>query len=174
MSRLKRLVGVLVLLVVFAVWANMRLSAPIAPTMSEPSSIYLEKGASVSSAYEQLAQISQKNGGRLTAFQIKLLAWVSLRASNYKVGEYEFDNKASLSELLTRLATGKITQRKIRIAEGVTWREIKQAFAKADLTHDAQDLSMSELVKAVGITEPNNPQSIEGLIFPDTYLYRKG
>ena len=95
MSRLKRLVGVLVLLVVFAVWANMRLSAPIAPAMSEPSSIYLEKGASVSSAYEQLAQISQKNGGRLTAFQIKLLAWVSLRASNYKVGENEFDNKAS-------------------------------------------------------------------------------
>lgn len=174
MSRLKRLVGVLVLLVVFAVWANMRLSAPIAPTMNEPNSIYLEKGASVSSAYEQLAQISQKNGGRLTAFQIKLLAWVSLRASNYKVGEYEFDNKASLSELLTRLSTGKITQRKIRIAEGVTWREIKQTFAKADLTHDAQDLSMSELVKAVGITEPNNPQSIEGLIFPDTYLYRKG
>jgi len=174
MSWLRRLAGVLVLLVIFAVWANMRLSTPIAPSMSEPNSIYLEKGAGASSAYEQLAQISQKNGGRLTAFQIKLLAWVSLRANGYKVGEYEFDSKATLSELLTRLSTGKITQRKIRIAEGVTWREIKQAFAKADLTHDAQDLSMVDLVKAVGITEPNNPQSIEGLVFPDTYLYRKG
>ena len=174
MNGLKRLAAVLVLLVVFVIWANMRLSAPIAPAMSEPSSIYLEKGASAQSAFDQMAQLSDKNGGTFSAFQIKLLAWVSLRANNYKVGEYEFDSKATLSELLTRLSTGKITQRKVRIAEGVTWREIKQSFAKADLTHDAQDLSMSDLVKAVGITEPNNPQSIEGLIFPDTYLYRKG
>ncbi len=171
---LKRAAGVLVLLVVFAIWASMRLSAPIAPSMGEPKSIYLEKGASSGSAYEQLAQLSQKNGGNFSNFQIKFLAWVSLRASNYKVGEYEFDAKASLGELLTRLSTGKVTQRKLRIAEGVTWREIKKELAKADLNHDAQELSMADLVKAVGITEPNNPSSIEGLVFPDTYMYRKG
>jgi UPF0755 protein len=33
---------------------------------------------------------------------------------------------------------------------------------------------MPELVKALDIREPNNPQSIEGLVFPDTYMYRKG
>ena len=173
-NRSKAVVVAVAVVAVFAIWANLRLSARIAPTMSAPQSIYLEKGASASTAFEQLAQISDKNGGGFSAFQIKLLAWVSARASNYKVGEYEFDNKATLSDMLSRLSLGKITQRKIRIAEGVTWREIKKEFAKADLNHDAQDMSMEDLVKAVGITEPNNPPSIEGLVFPDTYMYRKG
>ncbi len=174
MKWIKHLIGLVVLLVIVVVWANTRLSAPIAPTLPEPQSIYLEKGDSAQSAYNQLAKISQANGGQLSAFQVKLLAWLSLRANDYKMGEYEFDSKATLSQLLTRLSKGQITQRKIRIAEGVTWREIKQAFAKADLQHDAQDLSDADLVKVVGITEPADAKSIEGLIFPDTYLYRKG
>lgn len=174
MKWLKRLAGLVILVVVLAVWANLRLSAPIAPTLTEPQSIYLEKGASNAVAFEQLAQISQKNGGNFSVWQMKLLSWVSLRAGNYKVGEYEFDRKATLGELLKRLANGQITQRKIRIAEGKTWNEIKKDFAKAELTHDAQNLPMSELVKAANISEPSNPQSIEGVIFPDTYLYRKG
>ena len=174
MKWFKRLLGVALLLLIFAIWANMRLSAPVAPTMAEPQSIYLERGEAAQSAYDQLAKISQANGGKLSAFQVKLLATLTGRSSNYNVGEYEFDSKATLSQLLTRLSKGQITQRKIRIAEGVTWREIKQAFAKADLQHDAQDLSDADLVRAVGITEPADAKSIEGLIFPDTYLYRKG
>ena len=174
MKWFKRLLGVAVLLIIFAIWANMRLSAPIAPTMNEPQSIYLERGEAAQSAYDQLGKISQANGGKLSAFQVKLLAWLTMRSNDYKMGEYEFDSKATLSQLLTRLSKGQITQRRIRIAEGVTWREIKQAFAKADLQHDAQDLNDADLVKAVGITEPADAKSIEGLIFPDTYLYRKG
>ncbi len=174
MKWFKRLLGVAVLLIIFAIWANMRLSAPIAPTMTEPQSIYLERGEAAQSAYDQLGKISQANGGKLSAFQVKLLAWLTMRSNDYKMGEYEFDSKATLSQLLTRLSKGQITQRRIRIAEGVTWREIKQAFAKADLQHDAQDLNDADLVKAVGITEPADAKSIEGLIFPDTYLYRKG
>ena len=170
MKWFKRLLGLAVLLVIFAVWANTRLSAPVAPKLAEPTSIYLEKGDAAQSAYDQLGKISQANGGSLSAFQVKLLAWLSMRSGNYKVGEYEFDSKATLSQLLTRLSKGQITQRKIRIAEGVTWREIKQTFAKADLEHDAQNLSDADLVKAVGITEPADAKSIEGLIFPDTYL----
>ena len=174
MKWFKRLLGLAVLLVILAVWANMRLSAPVAPKLAEPTSIYMEKGDAAQSAYDQLGKISQTNGGSLSAFQVKLLAWLSMRAGNYKVGEYEFDGKATLSQLLTRLSKGQITQRKIRIAEGVTWREIKQAFAKAELEHDAQNLNDTDLVKAVGITEPADAKSIEGLIFPDTYMYRKG
>ena len=174
MKWFKRLLGLAVLLVIFAVWANTRLSESVAPKLAEPTSIYLEKGDAAQSAYDQLGKISQANGGSLSAFQVKLLAWLSMRSGNYKVGEYEFDGKATLSQLLTRLSKGQITQRKIRIAEGVTWREIKQTFAKADLEHDAQNLSDADLVKAVGITEPADAKSIEGLIFPDTYMYRKG
>lgn len=82
--------------------------------MAEPQSIYLERGDAAQSAYDQLGKISQANGGKLSAFQIKLLATLTGRSSNYKVGEYEFDSKATLSELLTRLSKGQITQRRIR------------------------------------------------------------
>ena len=44
MKWFKRLLGVALLLLIFAIWANMRLSAPVAPTMAEPQSIYLERG----------------------------------------------------------------------------------------------------------------------------------
>ena len=164
MKWFKRLLGVALLLLIFAIWANMRLSAPVAPTMAEPQSIYLERGEAAQSAYDQLAKISQANGGKLSAFQVKLLATLTGRSSNYKVGEYEFDSKATLSQLLTRLSKGQITQRKIRIAEGVTWREIKQAFAKADLQHDAQDLSDADLVKAVGITDTTYRDAHQSLL----------
>ena len=170
----KRFIGIVILLVIMVIWASTRLSAPVAPKLSEPTSIYLEKGDAAQSAFDQLGKISENNGGKLSSFQIKLLAWLTFRSSNYRVGEYEFDNKATLSELLNRLSKGQITQRKVRIAEGANWREIKQAFAKAQLEHDAQSLSDAELVKAVGISEPADAKNIEGLIFPDTYLYRKG
>ena len=66
-------------------------------------SIYLSV-VKLQSAYDQLAKISQANGGKLSAFQVKLLGPLTGRSSNYKVGEYEFDSKATLSQLLTRLS----------------------------------------------------------------------
>ena len=55
MKWIKHLISLVVLLVIVVVWANTRLSAPIAPTLPEPQSIYLEKGDSAQSAYNQLA-----------------------------------------------------------------------------------------------------------------------
>lgn len=177
MRWLRRVSGFLMvvgLLGAVVLWGMMRLGSPVAPELVQPKSVFLEKGAGSVAAFEQLAEISQKHGGGLSAWQIRVLALASGQASNFKVGEYEFDARATLGELLGRMVAGKVTQRKVRLAEGVTWREIRRELAKADLVHDAQGVSGLELLKLIGVSESLGATNVDGLLFPDTYFYRKG
>ena len=165
-----RLLPVLVLLIVLAVWGLLRLSSSIADPLRSPLSLSVNQGDGASSVSDQLAELSKKNGGSLSSFEIQALAFLTGRSGDFKAGDYEFPATASLNQVLNKLSRGEVVAPRIRIPEGVTWREIKTVLAKAELEHDTQNLDAAQVASLLNV----NARSIEGMLFPDTYQYRKG
>jgi UPF0755 protein len=88
-----------------------------------------------------------------------------------KAGGYELVRGDSLWTLLTRMSRGDVTQREIAFIEGWTWRQIKSVVTRhSEVTQTIVDMDDAEVLKAIGADETH----IEGLFFPDTYLFAKG
>ena len=73
-----------------------------------------------------------------------------------KAGEYLIDKPMSLIELAQLLSSGKIYQRKLTVAEGLTSQQIKNILLQNDLlSNDVQDIQ-------------------EGSFLPETYTFSRG
>lgn len=169
-QKLKLFISVLSLLAVIAVWATFRLFSPFADKASAPLTLTVNPSDSTFVIANQLAELSQKNGGTLSSLEIRTLALLMGGTKDIKAGDYEFSATTKLNQVLNKLFKGNVVAHTIRIPEGVTWREIKQALSTADLEHNAQNLDVAQAAQALKIDAP----SIEGMVFPDTYQYRKG
>jgi UPF0755 protein len=106
--------------------------------------------------------------GRL---QFEALARALGRAQDVKAGSYELTAAPTPLELLDKLTRGDVTQGDVRFIEGWTFRQLRAALdGSAFVRHDGQGLGEAELLKKIGASETR----IEGLFFPDTYLFSKG
>ncbi|MGB5108193.1 MAG: endolytic transglycosylase MltG [Formosimonas sp.] len=171
MNRLKKLRPLIVLLLVFFTWMALRLHASIGEaTLTNKPILTVNPGEGASAVADKLAAISKANGGSLSAIEISLLATLTGHSNDFKPGDYEIPLKLSLTQTFNKLAKGDIIPTRVRLPEGVTWREIKAVLAKAELEHDAQNLDVAQAAQALNI----NAESIEGMLFPDTYQYHKG
>nr|WP_133619608.1 endolytic transglycosylase MltG [Hydromonas duriensis]TDR31882.1 UPF0755 protein [Hydromonas duriensis] len=155
------------LLIIF--WGATRLASPLGDK-GQTQTLTIAKGAGASTVAEQLAKMSRASGGSVTAFEIETLSLLTGRSNDYKMGDYDINPKASLSSILDKIARGEIAPLKIRIAEGATWAQIKSVLLKADMQHDAQELDVKQLATVLKL----DTASAEGMIFPDTYQYRRG
>ncbi|MBV7388622.1 endolytic transglycosylase MltG [Pasteurellaceae bacterium TAE3-ERU1] len=90
-----------------------------------------------------------------------------------KAGTYSLQGVNNLSELLTRLASGKEAQFAYRVGEGDTAKQVLAALASA--AHLSQDQRESEtaLYHALGLPA-ESPAKLEGWLYPDTYHYTAG
>lgn len=91
-----------------------------------------------------------------------------------KAGEYLLSGSMSPKVLLEVLTSGKVYLHKLTIPEGYTVKQIAAAVEKAGLG-DAQrltKLALSPKAPArMGL--PDAPPTLEGYLFPDTYLFEK-
>ncbi|GHA68083.1 lipoprotein [Formosimonas limnophila] len=160
----------LVALLVLTSWFTLRLYSDLGESNKTKPTLTIKEGEGASVVAEQLSNIAEKNGGSISAAEIQLLAFLTGNGKKFKAGEYEISPNTSLSNIFGKLVRGEVIPTRVRIPEGVTWREIKAVLAKADLTHDAQNFDVAQAAQALNINAP----SIEGMIFPDTYQYSKG
>jgi UPF0755 protein len=99
------------------------------------------------------------------------MARLSGRDKLIKAGGYEALAGDTPWLLLERLARGDVNQRQITFVEGWTFRQIRQALREnADVKQTLGDIDDAELAHRLGSDAP----SMEGLIFPDTYLFTPG
>jgi UPF0755 protein len=167
MALFRKLIGTSVIVSVaalggFSYWSKQ----PI--TTGEPSIDFtVAPGSSVGAAAQQIASA----GVPVNPFLFALLARVTGKASRIKAGSYELKPDTTPRRLLTQLVRGEFAQESVTIIEGWTFRQMRQALAAArTLRHDTADLSDKELVAKIA---PGFKQ-LEGLFFPDTYLFAKG
>ncbi|WP_305075552.1 endolytic transglycosylase MltG [Propionivibrio sp.] len=90
--------------------------------------------------------------------------------ASIKAGSYEITRGESLLDLLKKLTRGDVTLSEIVFPEGWTFRQIRERLdAHPDVTHASTGLSDMEIMRLIGA----DGESLEGWIFPDTYLFAK-
>ena len=116
------------------------------------------------------AQAMAAAGIGIPPWQFALLGRLAGKDRNIQAGSYEVGTGVSAWQLLQKLTYGDVTQTRIVIVEGKTFRDLRaQLDAHPDLRHETAGLSDTEILALIGATE-SHP---EGLFFPDTYLFAR-
>jgi UPF0755 protein len=102
-----------------------------------------------------------------------LYAWFRLsgQSRQMRAGSYEIASGTSPQRLLNMLVRGEESLRTVTLVEGWSWRQVRQALAKAEnLKPDSQSLTDEALMAQLG----RAGVAPEGRFYPDTYSYAKG
>jgi UPF0755 protein len=103
------------------------------------------------------------------------LLWLWFRASGkapqMRAGNYSIERGITPQQLLERMLRGESVMEVVRITEGWTFKQMREALAQApSLKATTKDMSDAQIMAALGL--PNVPA--EGRFFPDTYHYSRG
>jgi UPF0755 protein len=101
--------------------------------------------------------------------------WLFFRASGkapqMRAGSYSIERGITPPQLLERMIKGESVMEVVRITEGWTFQQMRDALAQAPaLKPTTKDMSEAQIMAALGL--PNVPA--EGRFFPDTYHYSRG
>ncbi|AWB33238.1 endolytic transglycosylase MltG [Orrella marina] len=103
-----------------------------------------------------------------------LLARLTEKDRLIKAGGYQIQTGDSLWQVLDKMARGEVTQRQVALIEGWTVPQIAQALANhpdIETTIDPVTLhDQKALAKRLGL----DTEHVEGLLFPDTYVFPVG
>ena len=99
------------------------------------------------------------------------LARLTGQASRLKAGSYAADPASTPWSLLDKIARGAVLQFSLVIPEGWTVAQMRAAMAaNRNLKSTLAEAGEAEILAAIGATE----RRLEGLFFPDTYLFPCG
>jgi len=113
----------------------------------------------------------EKSGIQMRRYEFELLARVLRHERDLKAGSYELAQPMTPLELLDKLTRGDVTQAEVRLIEGWTFAQFREALdASADLKHDTTGMADAQVLGRLQAPETHP----EGLFFPDTYLFARG
>ena len=102
------------------------------------------------------------------------LARLTGQDRSIKAGGYQIQQGDSLVDVVRRMAEGDVTQRRVAFIEGWTTKQIMQALAEhpdVNQTIEAELLANQRaLASRLGVEQ----ERLEGLLFPDTYVFAVG
>jgi UPF0755 protein len=145
------------------------LDQPLALSAKGPGQV-VELNVPAGSSARSVASAAAQAGVRAPDWA--LFAWFRLSGQSrlIKAGSYEFAPGTTPRSLLDKLVRGEQALRSVTFVEGWTFRQVRQALAKAErLKPEVQALDDARLMAALG--RPG--VAPEGRFFPDTYAYAK-
>jgi UPF0755 protein len=164
MSKLKILLVLIVVLVLFAVGAKLALSSYLVSNLALDTNAHelnVEKGASLINIVNRLA-----NDGVVQSPEILLVYARITDKTNIKSGYYELVPPLSHQQLLDKLVDGDIKQYALALIEGWT---VKQVMQKLNTTQYLVKVLDGKIPESIAF-EGGSP---EGWLFPDTYNFDK-
>lgn len=142
-------------------WSNQPLTL-----RSSPLDFRIVAGSSLRSAITQMRDA----GVTVEPSLLSLLARASRADTAIKAGSYSINEGATPRQLLDKLLKGKVTQGELTLVEGWTFNQWRARLDRhSDLRHDTAGLSETQLLESLGA----RGLSLEGQLFPDTYLFDK-
>jgi UPF0755 protein len=98
-----------------------------------------------------------------------LLRWI--KRGKLKAGEYRFEGDATLVEVYARIARGDVYTKAVTIPEGASIFEVAARLEQAGLGD--RQIFLNAAVSQKGLVADLDPKarSLEGFLFPDTYLF---
>jgi UPF0755 protein len=171
MTMLHRLLGLLIILISFAIaWLMMELrqfeETPLA--LPDQGINYLvEPGTH----FNKLAQDLQHRGIIGNALYLQLLARWEKKAHLIKAGEYHIIAGTTPPRLLEQLVSGKVTTYSLTLVEGWTFHQMLEAIrTNQAIKQTLEGLSDEEIMRRLG-HEGEHP---EGRFLADTYHFPRG
>ena len=136
------------------------------PMRHEMSDFTVERGFSM----RQTAGAIVDSGVDIHPEVLYWLARGTGKANSIVAGSYEMYRGVTPWQLMLKLSLGDVSQGRITLTEGWTFRQVRQAIeALPDLQQDTAGISEAELLRLIEAPYAH----AEGLFFPDTYLYDK-
>lgn len=134
--------------------------------------IDIPRGSSVKTVITRLEQ-SQIDVNPLI---FTLYARYTGKATQLKAGAYEIKQGQTALDILNMMSNGDVSRRSVLFVEGWNYRQIRQVIAShSDIKQTLGDMSDSDLLKKLGVpAELTDRNSLEGLLFPDTYVFTPG
>lgn len=133
---------------------------------SSPLDFRIAAGSSLHSAITQMREA----GIEINPTLLGWLARAHRADTAIKAGSYAVKEGTTPHQLLDKLLKGKVTQGDLTLVEGWTFRQWRARLDRhPNLRHDTQGLSEAQIIERLGLTAP----SLEGLLYPDTYLFDK-
>lgn len=167
MKWFSRLLVVLLSLAVVAMAAAWWwLSRPL-PLRAERVEVSIEPGTNP----REVARLWREAG--VQAHPELLYQWFrwSGQARRIRAGSYEIEQGATARSLLDKMVRGDEALENLRLIDGWTFRQVRQAVAAApNLKQTIGGLSDAQVAAALGL--PGGV--VEGHLFPDTYAYSRG
>lgn len=112
-------------------------------------------------------KIIDKSGKR----KLVLLAKISGNAGRMHVGEYAITQSTTPWQLINKISQGLVVQHKVTFPEGITFDDMRKTIdANPAIKHEFKNMSRQQIRQQLGITA----DSIEGVFYPDTYLFPRG
>ena len=166
----KALIGLLVAAILLAAagagWMAWFAHQPLALRES-PLEFTIHPRATLTRAAGDIVQ----SGVKMSPWQFTTLARVLGRDKTVKAGTYRVEAGITPLGLLDKVARGEVVQAEIALAEGWTFRQMREALdAHPHLRHETRGLPDAEIMRRLGA--PDVPA--EGRFFPDTYRFARG
>lgn len=136
------------------------------PIAVEPNArtFNVDPGRSLRSVSQQFAQAGLVSD----RWSFLIFARFMGAASEIKAGSYEVDAQVTPSQLLDKIVRGDFALAQIQFIEGWTFAQLREVMdTNPALRHDTVGLTSAQISERLGLER----SSLEGLFFPDTYLF---
>ncbi len=140
-------------------------------SVSQPLSLkQLEFNIDPGMGLKQVSRRLADSGMGVSPWQFTLLARALGKSADIKAGSYEVEAGLNAWLLLEKLTHGDTSQGELALIDGWSLRQVRAAMdANIALRHDSKMLTEKEILQRLGVPDG----SLEGLLFPDTYLFPK-
>jgi UPF0755 protein len=155
-----------ILLLAAMLWLAWALVLPLAPP--QPRTLLFPTGSSsktIASKLEESGVVRSRLGFELLHY--------SLPRKKLKAGEYRFERAASGLEVFERIVRGDVVIHTVVVPEGYNIFEIASAIEAAGLGNKEDFLHVALHDTALVRNIDPQAQSLEGYLFPDTYLFTR-
>jgi len=133
---------------------------------NSPLDFRVAAGSSLRSAITQMREA----GIVVEPTLLAMLARLNRADTAIKAGSYAVKTGVTPMQLLSKLLKGKVTQGELTLVEGWTFRQWRTRMDNhPDLSHETRGLSEAQIIAHLGL----DTGSLEGWLFPDTYLFDK-
>lgn len=129
----------------------------------------------------QIGENLAKEGLIKDSFYFKFYLWKSGLKSSIKAGEYNLSSAMNIPGIVDIISKGKIVEKEatVFIPEGLTSAEIEEIFVENDLLKKGQleeavqEKNLKRYYKYDFLLDKPKGASLEGYLFPDTYIFYK-
>ena len=145
-------------------WIADRLATPYGAFGDDGIFVEVPEGAALAAIGQRLAEA----GVVPDATTFRLAAELEGAARRLQAGEYRFTGGESPREIVRRIAAGDVYTRLVTFPEGLTIRQLADAFEQAGLGPRAGFVEAAGDASLIAHLDPG-ATDLEGYLFPDTY-----